>query len=153
NASPPTIAPGAPRSRHAQKIASCVEAGPGRRLQAAIASSNSTGAIHRRRSTHSARSSAMCDGGPPKPMHPIRPHSARTTRSEGAGLGSCTARFSLSAPGNLRAMGEEQRLPPGEQLAAAREAFESGTDFTVAVEEEFALVDPHTLGLVNRFED
>jgi glutamate---cysteine ligase / carboxylate-amine ligase len=50
-------------------------------------------------------------------------------------------------------MGEEQRLPPGEQLAAAREAFESGTDFTVAVEEEFALLDPHTLTLVNRFED
>jgi carboxylate-amine ligase len=50
-------------------------------------------------------------------------------------------------------MGEEQRLPPGEQLAAAREAFESATDFTVAVEEEFALLDPHTLTLVNRFED
>jgi carboxylate-amine ligase len=50
-------------------------------------------------------------------------------------------------------MGEEQRLPPGQQLAAAREAFESGTDFTVAVEEEFALLDPHTLALVNRFED
>jgi carboxylate-amine ligase len=50
-------------------------------------------------------------------------------------------------------MGEEQRLPPDEQLAAAREAFESGTDFTLAVEEEFALLDPHTLTLVNRFED
>jgi carboxylate-amine ligase len=50
-------------------------------------------------------------------------------------------------------MGEEQRLPPAEQLAAARAAFESGTDFTVAVEEEFALLDPHTLTLVNRFED
>src|SRR5215471_6733811 len=49
-------------------------------------------------------------------------------------------------------MGEEQRLPPGEQLASAREAFESGTDFTVAVEEEFALLDPDTLDLVNRFE-
>src|SRR5215831_6722897 len=50
-------------------------------------------------------------------------------------------------------MGEEQRLPPGEQLAAAREAFEEGTDFTVAVEEEFALLDPATLSLVNRFEE
>ena len=50
-------------------------------------------------------------------------------------------------------MGEEQRLPPAEQLAAAREAFEAGTDFTVAVEEEFALLDPHTLTLVNRFEE
>jgi carboxylate-amine ligase len=50
-------------------------------------------------------------------------------------------------------MGEEQRLPPEEQLAAAREAFEAGTDFTVAVEEEFALLDPDTLLLVNRFEE
>src|SRR5438552_1112040 len=50
-------------------------------------------------------------------------------------------------------MGEEQRLSPDEQLAAAREAFESGTDFTVAVEEEFALLDPDTLELVNRYEE
>jgi carboxylate-amine ligase len=50
-------------------------------------------------------------------------------------------------------MGEEQRLSAEEQLASAREAFESGTDFTVAVEEEFALLDPETLGLVNRYED
>jgi glutamate---cysteine ligase / carboxylate-amine ligase len=50
-------------------------------------------------------------------------------------------------------MGEEQRLTPEEQLATAREAFESGTDFTVAVEEEFALLDPDSLGLVNRYED
>jgi carboxylate-amine ligase len=50
-------------------------------------------------------------------------------------------------------MGEEQRLSPEEQLAGAREAFESGTDFTVAVEEEFALLDPETLDLSNRFED
>src|SRR5579871_3381268 len=50
-------------------------------------------------------------------------------------------------------MGEEQRLSPEEQLASAREAFESGTDFTLAVEEEFALLDPETLGLSNRFED
>src|SRR5438132_4520305 len=50
-------------------------------------------------------------------------------------------------------MGESQRLPPDEQLATARDAFETGTDFTVAVEEEFALLDPATLLLVNRFED
>ncbi len=50
-------------------------------------------------------------------------------------------------------MGEEQRLSPDEQLASAREAFEEGTDFTLAVEEEFALLDPETLGLSNRFED
>ena len=50
-------------------------------------------------------------------------------------------------------MGEEQRLTPEEQLATAREAFESGTDFTVSVEEEFALLDPDSLSLVNRYEE
>jgi carboxylate-amine ligase len=50
-------------------------------------------------------------------------------------------------------MGEEQRLSPEEQLSSAREAFESGTDFTLAVEEEFALLDPETLELVNRYEE
>jgi len=50
-------------------------------------------------------------------------------------------------------MGEEQRLSAEEQLATAREAFEAGTDFTLAVEEEFALLDPETLSLTNRFED
>src|SRR5262245_33671749 len=50
-------------------------------------------------------------------------------------------------------MGEEQRLSAEEQLATARAAFEGGTDFTVAVEEEFALLDAETLGLVNRFEE
>src|SRR3954452_1542163 len=50
-------------------------------------------------------------------------------------------------------MGEEQKLSPEEQLATARAAFADGVDFTVAVEEEFALLDPQTLGLVDRFED
>lgn len=38
-------------------------------------------------------------------------------------------------------------------LKGAREAFDAGTDLTVAVEEEFALLDPDTLGLVGRFEE
>jgi carboxylate-amine ligase len=50
-------------------------------------------------------------------------------------------------------MGDEQRLGYDELLAAAREAFDGGTDFTIAVEEEFALLDPTTLDLVNRFEE
>jgi carboxylate-amine ligase len=37
-------------------------------------------------------------------------------------------------------------------LPAARETFEASADFTVGVEEEFALVDPDTLQLVPRFE-
>src|SRR3954469_1304558 len=38
-------------------------------------------------------------------------------------------------------------------LALSRESFASAPDFTVADEEEFALLDPDTLGLVNRFEE
>jgi glutamate---cysteine ligase / carboxylate-amine ligase len=38
-------------------------------------------------------------------------------------------------------------------LREARERFDAGSDFTVAVEEEFALLDPDTLDLVNRFEE
>jgi glutamate---cysteine ligase / carboxylate-amine ligase len=37
-------------------------------------------------------------------------------------------------------------------VAAARETFEASTDFTVGIEEEFALLDPETLLLVPRFE-
>jgi glutamate---cysteine ligase / carboxylate-amine ligase len=50
-------------------------------------------------------------------------------------------------------MGEAQKLSPEEQIASARAGFENGEDFTVAVEEEFAILDPQTLGLVNRFEE
>jgi glutamate---cysteine ligase / carboxylate-amine ligase len=50
-------------------------------------------------------------------------------------------------------VGDEQRLTPDEQIAFAREGFESATDFTLAVEEEFALLDPGTLELTNRFEE
>jgi glutamate---cysteine ligase / carboxylate-amine ligase len=35
----------------------------------------------------------------------------------------------------------------------AREVFDSSTDFTIGLEEEFGLLDPETLGLVNRFEE
>src|SRR3954451_25281856 len=50
-------------------------------------------------------------------------------------------------------MGDEQRLSPDEQLAYAREQLDGGRDLTLAVEEEFALLDPETLDLVNRFEE
>ena len=50
-------------------------------------------------------------------------------------------------------MGEAQKLSPEEQIRFAREGFDGGQDFTVAVEEEFAILDPGNLGLVNRFED
>jgi carboxylate-amine ligase len=50
-------------------------------------------------------------------------------------------------------VGEEQKLPTDELIRLAREAFDEGRDFTVAVEEEFALLDPETLELTNRFEE
>jgi glutamate---cysteine ligase / carboxylate-amine ligase len=50
-------------------------------------------------------------------------------------------------------MGDEQKLTPEEMLAQSRELFENATDFTIAVEEEFALLDPETRNLVNRFEE
>ncbi len=50
-------------------------------------------------------------------------------------------------------MGDAQRLTPDEQLAFARGQFETATDLTVAVEEEFAILDPETLELSNRFEE
>jgi glutamate---cysteine ligase / carboxylate-amine ligase len=50
-------------------------------------------------------------------------------------------------------MGEAQILSWKEQLRLAREQFEAADDLTLAVEEEFALLDPETLSLVNRFEE
>ena len=50
-------------------------------------------------------------------------------------------------------MGESQRLSADEQIRFAREQYEAGADFTLAIEEEFALLDPVTLSLVNRFEE
>ncbi len=38
-------------------------------------------------------------------------------------------------------------------LDAAREVFESSRDFTIGLEEEFAIVDPETLDLVDRYPD
>jgi carboxylate-amine ligase len=50
-------------------------------------------------------------------------------------------------------MGDEQKLPADELIRAAREAFDATDDLTLAVEEEFAILDPETLSLTNRFED
>ncbi len=47
----------------------------------------------------------------------------------------------------------EAKLTADEQLRLAREQYESAEDFTVAVEEEFAILDPETLSLTNRFEE
>lgn len=50
-------------------------------------------------------------------------------------------------------MGDSQRIGYEQLLREARERLEEGTDFTVSVEEEFALLDPEGLDLVNRFEE
>ena len=50
-------------------------------------------------------------------------------------------------------MGDEQKVTWQELLATSREEFDAGTDFTLAVEEEFALLDPETHELTDRFED
>ena len=57
------------------------------------------------------------------------------------------------AESRLPAVGDEQKVGYEELLAQSRAAFEEVPDFTLAVEEEFALLDPATLGLVNRFEE
>ena len=49
-------------------------------------------------------------------------------------------------------MADERVLSGDEQLRLGREHFESATDFTVAVEEEFAILDPDTLALTDGFE-
>jgi glutamate---cysteine ligase / carboxylate-amine ligase len=45
------------------------------------------------------------------------------------------------------------RVPYEQLLTEARERFDAADDFTVSVEEEFAILDPETLELTNRFED
>jgi carboxylate-amine ligase len=50
-------------------------------------------------------------------------------------------------------MGEAQTVAWQELLAGAREALDGGRDFTLAVEEEFALLDPETLELADHFEE
>jgi carboxylate-amine ligase len=50
-------------------------------------------------------------------------------------------------------VGDEQKLSAEDQLRFAREQFDSGQDFTLAVEEEFGILDPETLSLTNRFEE
>jgi len=50
-------------------------------------------------------------------------------------------------------VGDTQTVPWQELLPLARERFEHADDLTVAVEEEFAILEPATLELTDRFED
>ncbi len=49
-------------------------------------------------------------------------------------------------------MGDDQRVHYEELLRGARERYDAADDFTLAVEEEFAILDPATLELTDRFE-
>src|SRR5581483_8876236 len=101
------------------------------------------------RSARACASSSRCrtpSGGRSAP-----PPAGRSSAS-GAGPPWPSACSSLSIT-NLFAVGDEQKVGYEELLATSRVAFEGVPDFTVAVEEEFALLDPATLELVNRFED
>ena len=44
-------------------------------------------------------------------------------------------------------------LPPALDMAAVREVFETSQDFTVGIEEEFAILDPESLVLDQRFDE
>ncbi|MBY0397264.1 MAG: hypothetical protein K2X91_12480, partial [Thermoleophilia bacterium] len=44
-------------------------------------------------------------------------------------------------------------VPSRSILDGVRERFDASTDFTVGIEEEYQLLDPSTLALVNRFEE
>jgi glutamate---cysteine ligase / carboxylate-amine ligase len=48
---------------------------------------------------------------------------------------------------------DDGSVPTGGILHGVRERFETSTDFTVGIEEEYQLLDPSTLALANRFED
>jgi carboxylate-amine ligase len=50
-------------------------------------------------------------------------------------------------------VGDEQRISWQELVAQSRAAFDDGTDLTLAIEEEFALLDPDSLELTDRFEE
>jgi carboxylate-amine ligase len=50
-------------------------------------------------------------------------------------------------------VGDTQRIPWQELLPEARERFDAADDLTLAVEEEFAILEPDSLDLTNRFED
>ena len=125
---PPRRAPRRPRSRQAQKMASCVEAGPGSRLVAEMPSSNSWALSHRRSSTQSFRNSAMWAGGPPNPMTPMRLHSRTMVESgtlcstDSVMVGVEFARTVTGGGDNRKArpvsLGDSSRCPAQASIAA-----------------------------------
>ena len=91
--------------------------------------------------------------GPPPAPPPSSGGAGRGSRGAAGSRRSLTARIGRRtsagaastghvAPTMSRFMGDAQRVPYDQLLREARERFEAADDFTVAVEEEFALLDP-----------
>ena len=92
---------------------------------------------------------------PSAPRSPPRPPPRRRAPLE-LGLRASRRSGLLATPASNVDCADGRRAAPDARRSSsrfAREQFENGTDFTLAVEEEFALLDPETLDLVNRFED
>src|SRR5438093_9484797 len=97
----------------------------------------------------SRRSSADCSNSTTARVsekQPAKPPSS-------AGAGAASPKDCCNPSINVVAVGDTQRLSPEEQIRFAREQFEAADDFAVAVEEEFAVLEPATLSLTNRFEE
>ena len=105
----------------------------------------------RRRTTDVGRSAVVA--GPAG--IPLIPASAPATGEGPWGSDRSAAGGSRGRPSPLRAECAPMRATPAHDrlLDEARERFDAAEDFTVSVEEEFALLDPGSLDLVNRFED
>ena len=79
--------------------------------------------IHCLRSTQSSRSSAMCAGGPPNPMQPIRPHCPTIVRSDGradaSGVRGAIHRPPVGAVSDRPAGTARRRCPTGPGAGSA----------------------------------
>ena len=105
---PPMRAPAILAGRQAQKMASCVDGRPGRRLVAAMPCSKSSRDPAPSRHAQFAQQRDV-RGWPPNPMQPMLPHSRRTVLSptgwsEACSLGWLGARFERR-PGLAHAAG------------------------------------------------
>src|SRR5262249_44937786 len=101
----------------------------------------------------SQRSSSACSRCPHTSAGRSWTPPAAPPSSAGAGSASRRDCCSPSPTKVTGPVGDTQRLSTDEQIRSAYEAYENGRDFTVAVEEEFAVLDPETLSLTNRFEE
>src|SRR5256886_5530684 len=103
--------------------------------------------------TRCANVFASCSPFPRKSAGPSGWRRGAPLSATGAGPEWASGCSNRSQRARLSPVGDEQKIGYAELLAASKAAFEEVPDFTIAVEEEFALLDPATLGLVGRFEE